>query len=199
MPIFQYDGAVSGAVARVFDGYGTALHAIQTVYDDDGSVKTLVFSGEVPVYMNGIVNTEFVAEGLTHKVTGGATVTFNADNIHLKTFNNASTNTWARAYVWTAGKVDTTGFSTVCVQASTHEAVSAGFGKLYVFLSPSIFSSQNGQSSTIPVAKVAITEDGVARLEIADFQGEYYVGVMGMPSGSWNTWGNAKVTKIWLE
>lgn len=124
---------------------------------------------------------------------GSATLTKNADNMTLSC--TASGN--QTATVLTANKIDVTDYSNVCIEFEYTNSTSYG---MYIFgvTSSTANTALNASTTVALYAKDNIYSDsGIAKIDVSDVSGEYYIGAS---NDRWTS-GNAKliVKNVWLE
>ena len=202
MPIYNGNGVTPDSIGKLFLANSASFDQIGKVYYHDGTTSSLVYSGELVLYENGVTNTDAVGASwdLSKKTSSISKITFQENNIYF--FSNHSptadaASTWSRAIMWTRNKIDLSGYTTLNMQCGP-DPNNGAFGQAWIFAtSGSIPGGDNPQNKDIP--KIKGTAAGVLTLDVSSLTGEHYLGFMNTPDGSWYYSGRMYVPKIWLE
>ena len=202
MPIYNGNGVTPDSIGKLFLANSTGFDQISKVYYHDGTTSSLVYSGELVLYENGVTNTDVVGTSwdLSKKTSSMSKITFQTSNIYFSSQHIPdadAVSTWSRAVMWTRNKIDLSDYAALNMQCDPDPS-GAAFGQAWVFAtSGSIPTGDNPQNKDIP--KIKGTAGGVLTLDVSSLTGEHYLGFMNTPDGSWYASGRMYVSKIWLE
>ena len=201
MAIYDNDGTIDYELGRVYDNDGTADYQIGKVYDNDGTTNSLAYSAEVPLYNRGDLCTD---------ITGGwSTSKYSADGWHttgismskaaesLNTTLAKDDNNMCGSF-FTTNKVDLTGYSKLCVEATVTANSTARTPFRYGAYTAKPTADSRGTHAKY--ASSTTVTNGVLEVDISEITGPHYIVLQTFKYSSWgSTAQSSKTYRVWLE